>query len=187
MDYPKKIALKDGTPVVFRTMGSRDREAVYAFFRRIPEEDRKFLKEDVSKPEVIDGWFEEINYARVLPLLAEVDGQVVADATLHRRPAGWLRHVGEIRLVVDPAYRRKGLGAHLVEELVQIAIEEGLEKLYAEVIAEERAAIKALERFGFQRVAVIPGLVKDQAGAPRDLVILLLNLATALLPGWYYF
>jgi len=88
---------------------------------------------------------------------------------------------------VDPAYRRKGLGAHVIEELILFAIDQGLEKLAAEVVGEELGAERALERFGFRRVAVIPELVRDQGGTSRDLHILVLDLGTALLPDWYYF
>ena len=186
-EFPKEITLKDGTQVTLKGMSSRDREALHAFFEGLPEEDTKFLKDDVRKREVVEAWCRDINYGRVFPLLAEVEGRIVADATLHRRGHGWLRHVGEIRFIVDPAYRRKGLGAHLIEELILYAIDQGLEKLQAEVLAEEVAAMRALERFGFKRMAVIPGLVKDHSGTHRDLHILVLDLATAYLPDWYYF
>ena len=88
---------------------------------------------------------------------------------------------------MDPAYRRKGLGAHLIEELVLYAIDQGLEKLVAEVLADEVAAERALESFGFKQVGAIPGLVKDHTGNYRDLHILVLDLGTAYLPDWYYF
>jgi RimJ/RimL family protein N-acetyltransferase len=185
--FPKEITLKDGTKVTLKGMTSRDREALHAFFERLPEEDTKFLKDDVRRPEVIEAWCRDINYGRVFPLLAEVDGEIVADATLHRRTHGWLRDVAEIRFIVDPVFRRKGLGAHLMEELILYATEQGLEKLQAEVVAEEVAAIRALERFGFKTVAVLPGLVKDHTGTHRDLHVLILDLATAYLPDWYYF
>ena len=186
-EFPKQITLKDGAKVTLKRMTSRDRDALHALFERLPEEDTKFLKDDVRKPEVIDAWCRDISYGRVFPLLAEVDGALVADATLHRRSHGWLKHVGEIRFIVDPAYRRKGLGAHLIEELILFAIDEGLEKLVAEVVDEEVAALKTLERFGFKQAATLPSLVKDQTGTARDLHILILDLATALLPDWYYF
>ena len=185
--YPKTLTLRDGSAVTVRPLRSVDRDALADFFRRVPEEDRKFLKDDVSRPEVVEAWCREINAARVLPLIVEAEeGKVVADATLHRRTAGWLRHVGEVRLVVDPEYRRKGLGSRLVEELIQLAQAEGLEKLVAEMTPEEGAARMAFERLGFRQVAVIPDLVRDQTGTTRDLVILVLNLGTALLPDWYY-
>jgi hypothetical protein len=84
-----------------------------------------------------------------------------------------------------PGGRRFRLG--LIEELILFAIEQGLEKLVAEVLGEEVAAERALEHFGFKRMAVIPGLVKDHTGNHRDLHILVLDLGTAFLPDWYYF
>lgn len=185
-EYPKTLTLRDASRVTVRPLRSGDRDALGDFFRRIPEEDRKFLKDDVSRPEVIAAWCRDINPERVLPLIAEAAGKVVADATLHRRRAGWLRHVGEVRLVVDPEYRRMGLGSRLLEEVTLLAQSEGLDKLVAELTPEEVAARKAFERQGFRQVAVIPGLVRDQTGTSRDLVVLVLELGTALLPDWYY-
>ena len=184
--YPKALTLRDGTPVTVRPLRSGDRDALGDFFRRVPEEDRKFLKDDVTRPEVVAAWCHDINPARVLPLIAEAEGKVVADATLHRRTAGWLRHVGEVRLVVDPEFRRKGLGSRLLEELMLLAQAEGLDKLVAELIPEEVGARKAFERLGFRQVAVIPDLVRDPTGEARALLVLVLDLGTALLPDWYY-
>ncbi len=185
--YPKTTVLKDGTKVLLTAMTHNDREGLRAFFARIPEEDRKFLKHDVSKREVVDAWLKDINYGRVFPLLAVVDGKVVGDATLHRRGSGWLKHVGEVRIVVDPAYRRKGLGSHLLEEIILLAADVGLEKLVAEMVAGEQAAIRAFRRFNFEQVAVLPGIVKDQSGRYQDLVVMVLDLSTALVPDWFYF
>jgi len=185
--FPKTIVLKDGTKVLLKAMTHTDRDSLHQFFARIPEQDRKFLKHDVSKKEVIDSWLKDISYGRVFPLLAEVDGTVVADATLHRRSAGWLKHVGEVRLVVDPAYRRKGLGSHMLEELILAAADVGVEKLVAEIVAEERAAIRAFQRFNFEQVAVLPGIVKDQTGRYQDLVVMVLDVPTAFVPDWFYF
>jgi L-amino acid N-acyltransferase YncA len=185
--FPKTIVLKDGTKVVLKAMTHTDRDALHQFFSRVPEQDRKFLKHDVSKKEVIDSWLKDINYGRVFPMLAEVDGKVVGDATLHRRSSGWLKHVAEVRLVVDPAYRHKGLGSHLLEEIIMLAADAGVEKLVAEIVAEERAAIRAFQRFNFEQVAVLPGIVKDQNGRYQDLVVMVLDVPTAFVPDWFYF
>jgi L-amino acid N-acyltransferase YncA len=185
--YPKTIVLKDGTQVLLKAMTHKDRDALHRFFARIPEEDRKFLKHDVSKREVVDAWLKDINYGRVFPLLAEVGGEVVADATLHRRSSGWLKHVGQVRIVVDAAYRRKALGSHMLEEIILLAIDLGLEKLVAELVAEEKGAVRAFQRYNFEQVAVLPGIVKDQEGRSRDLVVMVLDLSTAFVPDRLYF
>lgn len=185
--FPKTIVLRDGTKVVLKAMTHSDRQGLAEFFARVPDEDRKFLKHDVSKKGVVESWLKDINYGRVFPLLAEVDGKVVGDATLHRRSSGWLKHVAEVRLVVDPAYRRKGLGSHMLEELILAAADTGVEKLVAEIVAEEKAAIRAFQRFNFEQVAVIPGIVKDQTGRNQDLVVMVLDVPTAFVPDWFYF
>jgi GNAT superfamily N-acetyltransferase len=64
----------------------------------------------VSKREVIEAWARELDYEKVLPLLAVVGDNIVGDATLHRRKAGWTSHVGKVRIVIDKDYRGKGLG-----------------------------------------------------------------------------
>ena len=41
-----------------------------------------------------------IDYNRVFPLVAEVQGRIVGDVTLHVRKVGWKRHLGNVRVVV---------------------------------------------------------------------------------------
>ena len=108
-EFPKRVTLRDHTVVIVRPMRPEDARELLAFFRRLPPEDRQFLKDDVTRAEIIDAWARELNYDQVLPILAEHEGQIVGDATLHRQTYGWMRHVGEIRVVTDVYYRRRGL------------------------------------------------------------------------------
>ena len=85
--YPKKVRLQSGTSVTIRPMVKEDADKLYAFFSRVPREDRLFLRDDVSIRDVIDSWTQELDYEKVLPLVAEVGGNIVGDATLHRRLA----------------------------------------------------------------------------------------------------
>ncbi|MCI0439563.1 MAG: N-acetyltransferase, partial [Chloroflexi bacterium] len=101
--YPKTIDLLGGDKLTVRPMVAGDKAALLDFFLRVPEEDRFFLKEDVTSPRVIEEWAERLNYGRALPLLALDGERIVADGTLHRRRAGSMRHRGEIRIVVEPA------------------------------------------------------------------------------------
>lgn len=119
--YPKQFKLKDKIVVTLRPMVRQDETKLLKFFRCLPDEDRLFLKEDVTKPEVIHRWVEELDYDRVLPILAEIGDEIVGDATLHTYQHGWLRHVGEIRCVVAREYQRKGIGVLLIRELLDHA------------------------------------------------------------------
>ena len=174
--YPKKVRLQSGTSVTIRPMVKEDADKLYAFFSRVPREDRLFLRDDVSIRDVIDSWTQELDYRKVLPLVAEVGGNIVGDATLHRRTFGWTSHVGKVRLVIDKDYRGKGLGTVLIEELIDIAKKAGLEQLVAELISDQTGALSAFKRLGFEKEAVFFNYVKDQIGEERNLVVMIKNL-----------
>lgn len=171
-DYPKHVTLRDGTRVILRPMTKNDQAPLLAFFRTVPEGDRLFLKEDVTDPATIRAWAEGLDYARVLPILAEAGGRIVADATLHFNVHGWSRHVAEIRTVVAPAFQRKGLGSLLAHELVGHATTRGIRKIVAEVMDAQPGAMRAFTNLGFVEEARLRGHVTDASGALRDLILL---------------
>ncbi len=174
--YPKAVTLQDGSPVTIRPLVAADEPALLTFFLGIPEADRLFLKDDVTKPAVIAAWCRDLNYARTLPLVAEAGGVLVGDATLHQRPSGWKRHVAKVRLVIAPAYRGKGLGSWLIKELIAVAEQTDLEKMEAELMVDQRTAIAAFQKLGFAQAAVFPDHVKDLTGKKHDLLVLVRDL-----------
>ena len=150
-----------------------------SFFRDVPPADRRLLKEDVTKDAVVDGWIRNLDYDNVLPLLAEVQGKIVADATLHLDKSGWQRHIGKVRVVIHPDYRHLGLGSRLVTEIVGIASDVGLDALDAEIVADQVPAVLAFEHLGFKKAATFPGHVKDLEGGIHDLVVMVYDLREA--------
>jgi len=170
--FPENVALRSGRRVTVRPMQPDDGPALLEFFRSLPEQDRLFLRDDVTREDVVDRFVRNLDYGRVLPLLAEHEGRIVGDATLHRNHGGWATHVGEIRLVVDPGFQRDGLGTALARLLVRHATGVGLDKLVAQVVDNQVGAKRAFGRLGFYPEAVLKGHVKDIHGTKRDLVIL---------------
>jgi len=176
-DYPKTIMLRDRTEVAIRPLAEGDKVRLLNFFQGIPEEERFYLKENVASPGVIQSWVSEIDYQRVVPIVAVQGDQIVADATLHRTRARARQHVGEIRVVVAPAYREVGLGGRLIRELLDIAAGLGLHKATFELVADqEEAAISAAGSAGFREAAVMKEYVRDMWGNYHDLVIMELSL-----------
>jgi L-amino acid N-acyltransferase YncA len=157
-----------------------DRDGLLDFFRKIPEEDRHSLKDDVISPAVIAQWSHNLDYHRALPILAVKEGKIIADASLHFSRAGSRRHIGEVRIIVDPDYRRQGLGTRMLNMLIDIAEEEGLERLMFELVSDtEEIAEHTARTLGFVPVAIIPDLVKDIWGKYHDLITLQLRLVPA--------
>ncbi len=176
--YPVEMELEDETRATIRPLNREDKVALARFFQRVPEEDRFYLKENVTAPEVVQDWIESLDYERVVPLVAIADGSIVADATLHRSRAPARRHVGELRVVVDPEFRSRGLGSRLIRELIELGSGLGLDRLFFELVdRREMHAIHALVLAGFEEVAVLRGRVKDLYGSIQDVVIMEKTLA----------
>ncbi len=174
--YSKQGVLKDGTRVILRPMVKEDREKLLAFFQGLDEKDLLFLRSDVRDPAVIDHWVHNIDYQRVFPLLAEAAGRIVGDATLHMRKVGWKRHLGNVRVVVAKDYQGRGLGTLLINEIVELAEEFGLEKLIAEIHLQAQSALVAFKHAGFVTKAVFEDLVKDPWGKSSDLVVMVCDV-----------
>jgi L-amino acid N-acyltransferase YncA len=170
--YPLEAELKGGTKVVLRPMKRQDERAIVEFFGDLTDEDRLYLRNDVSSIQVIRTWINNLDYRRVFPLLALVDDKVVGNGTLHRKPYNWMRHMGEVRVVVSPDFRKLGLGKVLASELLANAEDEGLVRLSAEVVINQKSALELFTRIGFSEEATLKGYVQDAKGQQRDLIVM---------------
>ena len=170
--YPKQVTLRDGTEITLRLMVEEDEDRLLEFFRAVPDEDRIFLADDVTNRAVIRKWVQELNYDKVLPVLAEKDGKIIADVTLKTYRMGWMRHIGEVRCVVALEYRRLGLATLMVDRLIERAVLMGLDKIIFRAMDTQVSAIKAMESIGFTREARLKDHVTDLRGRPHDLIIL---------------
>lgn len=173
----KSGKLKDGSEVLLRPMVKGDRKAVGEFFGRLTPSVLQYVRNDVSDPKVLDEWFDQLNYERVFPLLAFKGDKVVANASLHRVAYGWRKHLGTIRIVVDPELHGKGLGTLMINELVDLAMEFGLEKLMVEFPLKAHGALAIFKKAGFSPRGVIEGLMKGRHGEDLDIVIMVMDVA----------
>ncbi len=170
--YPKTVTLKGGISVVIRRLTKKDGPALLAFFRALPDSDRLFLKEDVTQKDVIDRWIKELNYNKVLPLVAEKDSRIIGDATLHFNTFGWHRHMAEIRCVIAKEHQKKGLATILMRELLSSATEKGVAMISATTVNTQIYAQKVFERLGFNKEAELKGFVTDIQGKKHNLVVM---------------
>ena len=175
--FPCSATLNDGSEVTIRPLCPEDKTRLLRFFLRVPEEDRFYLNNAVTAPEVIREFTDHIDLSKAIPLVAVDGDRELADATLHRSRRAARRHVGELRVVVDPEYRGRGLGIRLIHELIQMGRDLNLSKLYFELVdRRERSAVQAALAAGFEEVAVLNGRVRDIYGSMQDLVVMELSL-----------
>ena len=176
--YPKEIQLKDGSKCKLRPLRKDDQKNFHELFLAVPEAERMFIKHRVTDPEVIRDWCQNIDLGRNLPLLALINNKIVGAATLHQQLGGWKRHIGRVSVLVHPQYRGRGLARTLVSEIVRLARGLGLERVEAEFIGEQQAAIKMFALLGFSNLVRLEDYVKDMQAISHDYILMGLNLKT---------
>jgi L-amino acid N-acyltransferase YncA len=177
-EYPKEVELKEELKCTVRPLESSDEMAFHEFFLAVPHQERMFIKHRVTEPGIIHDWCQNIDLGRNLPMLAVHQGQILGDATLHQQLGGWKRHIGRVSVLVHPKFRGRGLARALVVEIIDLARHVGLEKLEAEFIGEQEAAIKMFALLGFSTLVRLPDYVKDMQGVRHDWVLMGLDLKT---------
>jgi RimJ/RimL family protein N-acetyltransferase len=174
-NYRDIITLKDGVSVLLRPMVPEDCQGLVDLFSPVSNEDFRYLRDDVRDPTVIETWCKNLDYSRVLPLLAVVKDQVVGQATLHFRH-GPKRHLGEVRIFLAKSFRQRGLGTRMLNKLIDLARRSGLHILVAEVVADQSKVIKAFQNLGFELRATYEDYFMLPDGDTRDVAVLFLKL-----------
>ena len=175
--FPQTITLWQGTALTVRPTARGDEKALLAFYHGLPQEDRLFLKDDVTTESWAERFIRRIERGEAVSLVAEKDGVVLAEATLYRPQHGWSTHVGELRVAVARSHRRKGIATALLRFLVKLASDQGVEKIIVEVVENQEAALRTFKKLSFQQEAVLRRHVKDIQGVRRDMLILVNDIS----------
>ncbi len=165
-------SLRDGTVVVLQTPTMEDLERLLRYFRELPQGERKYLRFDVTRREVVERLIREVLEGKAFRILALVDDEVVGHGALELSSDTWQSHVGEIRAIVAPSFRRRGLGALLIKALFRTAEARDVEKVGVRLAAPQVGVRAACERLGFAVEAVLEDHVKDADGEVHDLVVM---------------
>ncbi len=169
--YPRSIELESGN-VELRLMQASDEAAMLEFANQLPRHDLLFLRRDISAAPVMAAWVREIEAGHTPSLLALRGGQIVGCSAVVSDPHSFSPHVGDVRVLLAPAERQHGLGRMLVQESFLLALSLGLEKLTAQMTADQEAAVQVFEDLGFRAEALLKDHVRDHDGSLHDLVVL---------------
>jgi len=176
--YPKEIKLRDASSCQFRPLRKEDEKEFLRFFQAVPAAERMFIKHRVTELPVIREWCQNIDFGRNLPVLGIFAGKIAGVATLHQQLGGWKRHIGRVSVLVLPQYRGRGLARALVSEIVEIARHQGLDRVEAEFIGGQEAAIKMFALLGFSNLLRLENYVKDMQAVEHDYILMGLELKT---------
>ena len=178
--YPHTATLSDGRQVRLRLMTpGTDVYRLHAFASSLPKDDLQFLRVDITRLMVVIHWAQNIKAGLTVTVLAEENGEVVGYASVHNDQVSWQRHLGELRIQVGRAYRGCGLGGLLGKEIFAIASNLGIEKIVAQMTADQPQAIALVERHGFKREAVLHDFVIGRDGRKNDLVVMTRDVVKA--------
>jgi RimJ/RimL family protein N-acetyltransferase len=168
--------LKNGKKVVVRPLREDEFEASFRFFCELPEEDRLYLRIDVTDPEVVRRRMKPSPILNLFRIVALHEDRIVADATLLWPKHGWMSHVGEVRIIIAEDFQRLGLGSILYQKLFIQAVKQELQKIEAHMMPQQTGALKSVMKLGFKEEGRLPGFVKDIHGDLQDLIIMSANV-----------
>ncbi len=169
--YPKSEKV-GGSEIILREMRGADEKDVLDFARTLPTHDLLFVRRDITNPKVVTAWVDAIRAGSMWTLLATKEEAILGCAALIRDPLSWSPHVGELRVLVSPTTREKGLGRLLIQEAFRKALALDLKKLIAQMTVDQKGAIAIFEELGFRGEALLRDHVRDRDGATHDIVIL---------------
>jgi RimJ/RimL family protein N-acetyltransferase len=169
--YPAQVPMGD-KQITLRLMNEGDRDLALQTLKASTAQDLLFLTFDPNDPQALDYWFDLIAQGKSQTLLAIADGRIAGLANLTFNQVFWQRHMGDIWLLVNREWRNRGLGKLLADEIFRMAREKNLQKLVAQMAADQRGAIQVFENMGFKPEALLTDYVIDQQERTHDLVVM---------------
>lgn len=171
-NYPRRVKLDNKTEVNLRLMTAFDVDRIVTFARSLSADDLLFLRMDITNPDVVAQWVQNVTVGHTVTVIAESGSDMAGYASLHHNEVTWQRHLGEIRIQVGQHYRSQGLGRILAGEIFSGAQDLGLHKIVAQMTPDQKGAIATFERLGFQMEALLQDFVIDRTGRTRDLMVM---------------
>ena len=169
--YPRVVACGEAQIEIARMTGA-DRAALVRFVATLSANDLLFVPRDLGHPKVIDAWMRSLDAGELSSLVAREGDRMVGCTAIVVDELSWSKHVGELRVLVAPDWRGRGLGRTLIQECFAQALELGLDKLVAQMTVDQRSAIALFEELGFRAEALLGKHVADRDGRLHDLVLL---------------
>jgi ribosomal protein S18 acetylase RimI-like enzyme len=155
--------------VAIRPLTHEDGRAFALFASLVPDGDRRFLKEDLQDSAGEFARF--LREAQERRLVAVTESGIVGVAGAFPG-SGWSSHVAELRVLVAPSHRGRGLGRELARSALVAALELGCTHAYVEVVAEQEALVSMFQDLGFVPEAILADFVRDGEGQFHDLMLL---------------
>jgi acetyltransferase len=154
--YPKKyekiVTLRDGQDLLLRPIRPEDEPMWQELFQNTSEESIRhpFFKMLKNAPHQIRIQYCNIDYDREIAIVAEQNGKNTRKLLgIGRLSIGPDRKTGEITFIVGDKYQSKGLGKKMVDYVLDIAKEMGVEQVQATIPKDNDKALSIARKMGF--------------------------------------
>lgn len=171
LSLPASIVFAD-QELVLRRLQADDADAIVGFARSLPSDDLLFLRRDITDRAEVEAWIAEAMAGNAPTILALTGQELIGYVLLAAERVRWARHIGEVRLMVAPVWRGRGLGGLLLSQAVALGRAAGYQKLIAQMTRDQDSAAAAFTRFGFEHEATLPERVIDHDGQLRSLRVM---------------
>ena len=155
--YPKKYELiwhlKDGREILFRPIKPEDEPLWLEMFQSFSEDSIRYRFFQLLKetPHEVRVRYCNIDYDReiaIVPIIKEEGTpRILGVGRLTIEPDG---KTGEIAFIVRDKWQGLGLGAKLVDYVIEIAAEKGVKRIVAIIMRQNHKAINLVEKMGFK-------------------------------------
>ncbi len=176
----KTLHLRDGQKLLLRSPRAQDAEPMLDYMRLIysqtpyllhypedfhktAEQERSFLEGTLSSPNAV-------------MIVCEADGEIVGTCQLNLNQKIKTHHRASIGISLAQKYCGLGIGTALMEELISIARQHGVEQLELEVFEGNERAIGLYRKMGFVQVCALPDAIRLKDGRSLALLTMIKKL-----------
>jgi GNAT superfamily N-acetyltransferase len=187
--YPKVVRCKNLLSVMIQPLEHHHVYALVDMLKTLPEAEQALLPCDVNDPEYPGQIHQQIDDASVHRLVAWHGTQeILGSLAMYPGSARWVQHTARLTQVTHPAFRRAGIGMVLLDEVMTMAEDHGIRKVYCELTDLHKEAIGMVKNMGFKREAVLRDHMHDDAGNDHNLYIYALSVedASMMLTEWMF-
>ena len=165
--YPKKYEtlwkLRDGRTVLLRPIKPEDEPLWLEMFQNFSEESIRYRFFQIIKdtPHEVRVRYCNIDYDREMAIIAELDEgghrKILGVVRVGLEPDG---KSGEIAFIVADPWQGLGLGTKMIDHMIDVCKDMGVETLYAIMLPDNMRAINLMKKMGFTIEHVEEGTVK---------------------------
>jgi acyl-CoA synthetase (NDP forming)/RimJ/RimL family protein N-acetyltransferase len=146
------VLASDGGTVHLRPITPDDADGLVAFHGKLSERTRylRYFGPYPTMPARDVTYFTTVDHHDRVAIVAVLGEEIIAVGRYDRLPAVGDGHSAEVAFVVADAHQGRGLGSVLLEHLSAAAVDTGVTRFVAEVLAENQGMVRVFRDAGYQ-------------------------------------